>query len=715
MEDQPQFQLEDAIEILERRKWWIVVGSLVGLALGGGLTFALPPKFESTTTIMVEPQRVPEAYVRSTVTLEVEQRVDGLQERVTSYASLNKLIDEIGEVRIDPSGTLSREKLMNNIREGLDVTFANERNRAAIFEISYVSPDPALTAEIVRRVAALYIDENVRDRAQQATATAEFLDRELERLREDVSRQEQEIQRFRGERMGSLPSQLETNLRSLDRLNLELGANIETQVAAGQRIALLRQQAGGIGGGPVFGMSATLLKDARERLLRAEGIYTSEHPDVIHLREEVERLEREMRESPETSGASSDPLVQGLQREVEAAQLELDAKKRREKSIREEIAEFQARVEKTPQREQELLTLTRDYNNLTETYRTLLGKKYEAAIARNLEQAQKGERFKVLRPAHVPTRPSWPDPLILLPAGLGFGLAIAGLCIFISELRNPAFRSVERLTRMIGLPVFASIPRIDRDAIYEVPPDGAVDPKLVVFTAPESAPAQQYRNFLPFILAAENCKIILVTSAARGDGKSLTCMNLAISLATDLNKRVLVIDSDLRRPSAHRLVRIPRVSGLSDILTGRATIEDCAVNSKIPNLMVLPAGNLIGNPLALLTGKRFLELLAQVREQHDLIMIDSPPLLPVVDTRILRTIADMVLFVVRADGTPRKAAVRSLQEMKGAAGVVFNEVSPGSFRRHYYYDAYARYAYGDAPAGEDDETSAVLDEESRHS
>jgi len=182
-------------------------------------------------------------------------------------------------------------------------------------------------------------------------------------------------------------------------------------------------------------------------------------------------------------------------------------------------------------------------------------------------------------------------------------------------------------------------------------------------------------------------------------------MNLATSLALDLNKRVLVIDADMRRPTAHRLLRVSRIRGLSDILLGKARLEQCAVNSKIPNLSVLPAGPLARNPLTLIAGDQFLKLIDFARASYDIIVIDSPPLLPVVDTRILRTMADMLIFVVRAGSTPPQAAVRSLQNLRGVAGVVFNGVSPGSFRRYYYYDAYSRYAYGEAPTDGDDEES----------
>lgn len=709
------FEIADGLEILERRKWWFVVAIVCGLLIGGALTVTLPAHYESNTTILVEPQRVPESFVRSTVTLEVRQRLSTLRERVTSFSSLNELIDQIGEDRIDTTGLLTREELMNKIRKNLDVELKRGGDSATVVEISYGSADPEAAAAVVRAIADLFISENIKDRAQQATATADFLDRELARLRDEVTRQEDELRAFRANRMGSLPSQLETNLRSLDRLNLELSANLEAQVATSQRIALLERQASPSGmdgeGGPAAPTSLVgALTQARQQLIVAQGIYTDEHPNVQHLKDEIARLEEVIENAPEVPPdvvTMTDPRAIQLQRTIDDARLDLDAKKRREQRIRADIDKLQERVEETPHREQELMTLTRDYDNLTKTYQGLLSKKYEAAIARNLEQAQKGERFKLLRPARVPDRAAWPDPLILIPGGVGFCLVLATLMIGVAEVRNPAFRSVGRLTRVIGLPVFASIPRIDNDEIYEEPPTEEVDSKLVVFTAPESSPAEQYRGFLPTFLEAEGTKVILVTSAARGDGKTLTCMNLAVSLASDLGKRVLVIDGDLRRPSAHRVLRISGRSGLSDLLLGHVNLDDSAINSKIPNLSVLPAGKSVRNPLRLMTSDSFFALLDEAKSKYDVVMIDSPPLLPVVDSRILRKMADMVLFVVRADGTPLNAVVRSLQDMRGVAGLVFNQVSAGAFRRHYYYDAYSRYAYGDPPADDTEEEKSV--------
>lgn len=711
------FTVEDGIEILERRRWWIVLGALAGLALGVIAWFALPTFYTSETTILVEPQEVPDSFVKSTITLDIENRLRTLHERVTSYANLNALIDKIGQERLDPSGSLSREAIMARITRNLWVNLKTVSGKTAnVVEIAYTDTVPQVAKDVAAEISSTFIAENLKDRTQQAQSTAEFLDRELDRLRTEVSAAEEKVRAFKEERMGALPSQLESNLRALDRLNVELNANLEAQTALQQRISMLAGQSpGGSAGGafvPDPGSAAGALVEARRKLREAELLYTESHPNVIQARERVASLEKEVAEEakhPRSQVQVVDPVAMSLRREIESTRIEADAKKREEVRLRSEIAELQKRVETTPKMETELLGMTRDYENLTKQYQDLLAKKFAASMARNLEQAQKAERFNVLRPARVPDSPSFPNPLIVLPAGIAFGLLVVGLLIGIAEFRNPSFRSVARLTRMTGLPVVASIPRIDDQRIYEEAPSGDVDARLVVHTAPESAPAEQYRTFLPILMEDAERQVVLVTSAARGDGKSLSCMNLALTLACDLGRRVLLIDADMRRPTAHRLLKEKPAKGLVDVLRRHATFGECMIKTRVPNLTLLPAGRPTRNPLALITDAAFLELVEKARKDFDYVFIDSPPMLPVVDTRFLRKVADFVLFVVRADATPRDAVVRSMRELRSVGGLVFNQVSPGSFRRYYYYDAYARYSYGDSAASAEVENDAEAD------
>ena len=125
-------QLEDAIEILERWKWWITAWALLGAALGLGLCFVLPPNYESTTMILVEPQKIPEDFVRSTVNQKVDYQINSLRQRVTGYTSLNQLIENLGASRFDPSGTSSREALMSEIRNSLRIEIEQRGNSAPV-------------------------------------------------------------------------------------------------------------------------------------------------------------------------------------------------------------------------------------------------------------------------------------------------------------------------------------------------------------------------------------------------------------------------------------------------------------------------------------------------------------------------------------------------------------------------------------------------------
>ena len=184
---------------------------------------------------------------------------------------------------------------------------------------------------------------------------------------------------------------------------------------------------------------------------------------------------------------------------------------------------------------------------------------------------------------------------------------------------------------------------------------------------------------------------MLVTSAAKGDGKSLTCANLAAVVATGLQREVLLIDADLRRPGAGRLLGIRGKQGLTEVLMGEVSLDDAIVATPIPGVSLLPSGRAAVDPTSLLASTEFADLISKARLAHTPIFIDSPPLLPVVDAQLVRRLAEMVVFVVRADVTPRKAVMRGIATLGDVAGIVFNDVRPGAYKRYYYEDSYSQY------------------------
>jgi protein-tyrosine kinase len=223
-----------------------------------------------------------------------------------------------------------------------------------------------------------------------------------------------------------------------------------------------------------------------------------------------------------------------------------------------------------------------------------------------------------------------------------------------------------------------------------------VDPRLVAASAPQSIAAEQYRLLRTRVTRAENGRAfrsIIVTSPNKGDGKSLTASNLALTMAQDPQQRVLLLDADLRRPSVHRLFGVSETPGLSDILMGGATLEDSLVVIPDQRLTILPAGLIPSQPAELLGSSGMRRLLDLLRTRFDRILIDMPPVAPLADVAIASTMADGVLMIVRAGVTPKPAIERALSAIEGGKvlGLVLNDA--GGSGTNYEYAGY-RYAAG---------------------
>jgi protein-tyrosine kinase len=223
-----------------------------------------------------------------------------------------------------------------------------------------------------------------------------------------------------------------------------------------------------------------------------------------------------------------------------------------------------------------------------------------------------------------------------------------------------------------------------------------VDPRLVAANAPQSLAAEQYRLLRTRVTRAENGRAfrsIIITSPNKGDGKSLTAANLALTMAQDPQQRVLLLDADLRRPSIHRLFGISETPGLSDILMGGATLDESLVTVPDQRLTVLPSGLIPSQPAELLGSTGMRRLLDALRARFDRILIDMPPVAPLADVAIASTMADGVLMIVRAGVTPKPAIERALSGIEGGKvlGLVLNDA--GGSGTGYEYAGY-RYVAG---------------------
>lgn len=218
--------------------------------------------------------------------------------------------------------------------------------------------------------------------------------------------------------------------------------------------------------------------------------------------------------------------------------------------------------------------------------------------------------------------------------------------------------------------------------------------RLVSILAPKSAPSEQYRALKAKFYRVRNerrLKSILVTSAAPAEGKTLTAVNLALTFAQEIDKKVLLIDCDLRRPSVHKLIGLDQPQGLTDFLEKKIPSSEAIVVTRISNFSVMPAGRIPENPAELLNTEVMRDFVTASSEQYDWVILDSPPLIPLADTEMISSMVDGIMLVVRANQTPASLITNCIDRLKGKniLGFVFNGSKLSQKSKYYYHYEYS--------------------------
>jgi len=468
---------EDFLQIAWRRKWLIVVPLILCSFAGFVWSANQPDLFRSETLILVVPQRIPESYVRSTVTLGIEQRLQSISQQILSHSRLERIIRDLDLYRQERA-TAIIEDVVNMMRANITVQII----RGDAFRLAYVSRDPVMAMKVTERLTSLFIDENLRDRAVMADGTSRFLESQLEDARHRLIAQEKRLEAYRRAHGGELPSQLESNLQALHNAQMQVQSMVDSLARDRDRQLLLERTiadelaragserpAAEIGGSPPPAGSAAAQLESAKKIL--DGLLLRlkpEHPDVVShrrlMRELARKAEAEALEvpapDPGPGPAVSESRARLAQMRLELATLvkQIEKKQQDEANLRDIIATYQARLNATPTRENEMIELMRDYSTLQEMYRGLLAKNEESKISANLEHRQIGEQFKVLDAPRVPVKPFSPDRTRSTTmgglAGLVFGVALVALL----EYRDHSLRSDIDVRAALNLPVVAMIP-----------------------------------------------------------------------------------------------------------------------------------------------------------------------------------------------------------------------------------------------------------------
>ncbi|NVM25485.1 MAG: protein GumC [Desulfobacterales bacterium] len=466
-------EIENYKDIAIRRMWWIIIPFLLSILMGIGWSLRLPRVYRASTLILVQPQKVPETYVREIVSLGIEDRVRTMTQQVTSRTNLEKIIRDFNLYN-EPGSQMFMEDKVVNLRKRIMVDASSSGRRGtSTFQISFTGRYPKQVADVTNGLASYFITENLKLREDQAIGTAEFLAEELETIRRRLVQKEEELKRYRERYMGGLPEQLETNLRILERIQQQVVTNQENLREAENRKLLIQQQlaeAAEIRRRPVVSAETrgeteqpTSLDQLKTQLALLEARYTERHPDVIRLKEKISNWEsreksdpKESQEVAEYGGMSqSERNLANQLREVELGIKNLKAESAQ---LHSQMKRYQTQVENTPKREQELMSLNRDYKNIRETYNSLLSRKLEAQLAVSMERKQKGEQFRILDPARTPIRPFEPDIKRILFMSVALGLGLGCGLAYLKEIMDTSYNTPEEVEKELQLPVLVSMP-----------------------------------------------------------------------------------------------------------------------------------------------------------------------------------------------------------------------------------------------------------------
>jgi polysaccharide chain length determinant protein (PEP-CTERM system associated) len=465
---------EDVLRILRARVWIVLVPMAVVTAVAALLAKRMPDYYRAETSIVVVPQRVPESYVRPTVTTRIGEQLQTITPMIQSRTRLERIIQDL-DLFPNERRAMAMEDVVELMRANIRV--ATIRDDA--FFVSYVGRDPKQVTDVTNRLASLYIDESIMNRQRQAEGTDEFLESQLVEAKQSLQEKEKALEVYRKTHALELPSQVESNLQQVrnaqDRVRAQMeiiGRLEERKVTAERTLTDLDSQTGGAVGSESPAGSGTTAQqlaaaEANVQALQARG-YRPGHPDFDTAQRSVRDLERRLHEES-ASVARNSPTVPAAElirrRRIEEAKetiadlVEQIARAKTEQEYaRADGQAAQARIDSLPTRESELTELMRDYSTLDQTYKNLLAKKEESKIAANLERQQIGEQFRILDRAQVPERPFSPNRPQIASMAAGLGLVMGLVIAAFLEYRDRGFRTDQEVSTVLELPVLASVP-----------------------------------------------------------------------------------------------------------------------------------------------------------------------------------------------------------------------------------------------------------------
>jgi succinoglycan biosynthesis transport protein ExoP len=490
--------LEDYWAIAVRRRWWILLPAFLAWSLAWAVSWALPSAYKSESLILVDQQKVPDQYVVPNVSTNLQDRLQAMTEQILSRTRLQSTIDRfhLYPARRGWTGLLKSGDPVTQMRANMKIDLVETPGHPGeftAFKIAFSAESPELARQVNSEITRLFIDENVKAQARLSEDTTNFLETQLAQARANMEDQETKVAAFEARHMGDLPSQLPTNVQILSGIQAQLQNTQQALDAARQQKLYLEsllqqyqsaQAARGNGGEPSAAARVAALDkeltEQRVRLNDLESRYTDAFPDVAALKSTIAQTE-ELKRKAETELATGEkpgaaPAAEALgiepsagsppvslmqvQSQLKANELEIQNGQQHKKELESKIAEYQTRLNLTPTTEQELISISRGYEESKANYNSLQQKEMQSQLATSLERRQQGGQFRIVDPPSLPKKPAAPNHLWFSLGGVLAGLALGTALASLLEIVDVRVRQEKDLEAIVAARVLVGIPRL---------------------------------------------------------------------------------------------------------------------------------------------------------------------------------------------------------------------------------------------------------------
>ena len=410
---------------------------------------------------------------------DLQTRLNSITQQILSRTRLLRIIDQLHLYEGKNGRQWTPDEKVDRMRKDIEIELVKAEDRKlSSFDIYYSSDSPQLAQQTTSELADLFIRENLEARQEQSESTTKFLEDQLEEARKSLTEQDARVREFKDKHPGELPSQLQTNLSIMGSLQSQLQSEQDALSRAQQQETYIEsllaqyrslEKSGKGGDGSSAGLVAIdkQLDSLRAQLADLLSRYTEKHPDVRKLKQQIADLEHTRAQvvagkTDDGTAPAGDPREMApkmeLQSQLKANQQEIASRTKSIKDLQGQLGAYQARLNSSPGREQEFADITRDYNQSRANYDSLLAKKNQSEMATNLEKTQQGERFRMIDPPNLPTRPFSPNRLKMALVGFVVGLVLGGGCAAAAEYSDGRLHSERELKKLVAAPLLADIP-----------------------------------------------------------------------------------------------------------------------------------------------------------------------------------------------------------------------------------------------------------------